>query len=70
FLLNLHQLTANSPLPTDTKPVNVVSQIPLNNSLTNIHTITIRQPMLYLFGSRHTPSVNSDQSSENSPIRE
>ncbi|CAM2712576.1 unnamed protein product [Rotaria socialis] len=70
FLLNLHQLTANPPLPTDTKPVNVVSQIPLNNSLTNIHTITIRQPMQYLFGSRHTPSVNSDQPSENSPIRD
>lgn len=35
-----------------------------------MHTITIRQPMIYLFGSRHSLSVNSDQPIENSPIQE
>jgi hypothetical protein len=54
----------------ETKPVNQASQLSSNNSLTNIYAITIRQPMIYLFGSRHTSSVNSDQSIENSTIRE
>ncbi|CAF4552312.1 unnamed protein product, partial [Rotaria sp. Silwood2] len=70
FLLNLHQLASSSPSSVETKSSSISSPISLNNSLTNIHTITIRQPMIYLFGSRHASSVNSDQSIENSAIRE
>ncbi|CAF2804314.1 unnamed protein product [Rotaria sp. Silwood2] len=70
FLLNLHQLASSSPSSVETKSSSISSPISLNNSLTNIHTITIRQPMIYLFGSRHASSVNSDQSIENSAIRD
>jgi len=65
FLQNLHQLISNSANPIETKQASIVSQSP-----TNLHTITIRQPMIYLFGSQHTRSVTSDQSTETSAIRE
>lgn len=44
--------------------------MPVNNSLTNIHTITIRQPMIHLFGSRRATTISNEQSMENSKIRE
>ncbi|CAF3598174.1 unnamed protein product [Adineta steineri] len=70
FLQNIHQLATTSS-SAEIKPViNPISQTTTNNSLTNIHTITIRHPMMYLFGSRHTSSINSDQSIENTNIRE
>lgn len=65
LLQNLHQLAISSQTPPETKATLSPSQPP-----TNIHTITIRQPMIYLFGSQHTLSMSSDQSVENSTIRE
>lgn len=65
LLQNLHQLAISSQTPNETKPSTTLSQPP-----TNIHTITIRQPMIYLFGAQHTLSMSSDQSVENSAIRE
>ncbi|CAF1277551.1 unnamed protein product [Adineta ricciae] len=70
FLQNLHQLATSSSPSIETKSSNPFSQNSSNNSLTNIHTITIRHPMMYLFGSRHSSSVTSDQSVENTAIRE
>ncbi|CAF2784136.1 unnamed protein product [Rotaria sp. Silwood2] len=69
-LLNLHQLAIISPSSAETKSSNVSSLAPLNNTSTNINAMTIRQLMIYLFDSRHVSSINSDQSKENSAIRE
>ncbi|CAF2161858.1 unnamed protein product [Rotaria magnacalcarata] len=49
FLLNLDQLASVSSSSAQTKSSNVSWQVPLNNSLTKIHRITIGQPMIYLF---------------------
>ena len=66
LLQNLHQLAISSQTPvSENKPSTTLPQPP-----TNIHTTTIRQPMIYLFGSQHTLSLSSDQSVENSTIRE
>jgi hypothetical protein len=65
LLQNLHQLAVSSQTPSEPKPSISPSPPP-----TSIHTITIRQPMIYLFGSQHTLSLSSDQSVENSTIRE
>ncbi|CAF3853746.1 unnamed protein product, partial [Rotaria sp. Silwood1] len=45
--VNRTQLAIVSSSSVETKSSNVSSQVPLNNSLTNIHTITIRQPIIY-----------------------
>ncbi|CAF1440632.1 unnamed protein product [Rotaria magnacalcarata] len=60
FLLNLDQLASVSSSSAQTKSSNVSWQVPLNNSLTNIHRITIEQPMIYLFVSRHASTISSD----------
>ncbi|CAF3419928.1 unnamed protein product [Rotaria socialis] len=57
FLLNLDQLASVSSSSAQTKSSNVSWQVPLNNSLTNIHRITIEQPMIYLFVSRHASTI-------------
>ncbi|CAF5004174.1 unnamed protein product, partial [Rotaria sp. Silwood1] len=51
--VNRTQLAIVSSSSVETKSSNISSQVPLNNSLTNIHTITIRQSMIYLFSSRY-----------------
>ncbi|CAF3709101.1 unnamed protein product, partial [Rotaria socialis] len=58
FLLNLDQLASVSSSSAQTKSSNVSWQVPLNNSLTNIHRITIEQPMIYLFVSRHASTIS------------
>ena len=68
LLENLHQLTINPPLLLSRKPLTKISSLSSLHSITNLHRITIRQPMIYLFRSRHTSNINIDASIENSTI--
>ncbi|CAF3479821.1 unnamed protein product [Rotaria sp. Silwood1] len=57
FSLNIRQQLIVSSSSTVTKSSNISSQVSLNNSIIYIHTISIRQPKIYLFDSGRASNI-------------